>query len=87
MKRLNPRQDTPSYLTEYTYGILGNARQLKHYMVLKKFAHTWENLCNIEKTYLMVTARATAVVNLFDSIAQKEMTAGTVARPAAAQCK
>nr|DAX68882.1 MAG TPA: hypothetical protein [Caudoviricetes sp.] len=35
----------------------------------------------------MVTARATAVVNLFDSIAQKEMTAGTAARPAAAQCK
>nr|DAK24742.1 MAG TPA: hypothetical protein [Caudoviricetes sp.] len=40
MKRLSPRQDTPPYLTEYTYGILGNTRQLKHYMVLKKFAHT-----------------------------------------------
>ena len=35
----------------------------------------------------MVTARATAVVNLFDSIAQKETTAGTAARHAAAQRK
>nr|DAX80082.1 MAG TPA: hypothetical protein [Caudoviricetes sp.] len=40
MKRRSPRQATPSYLTEYTYGILGNARHLKHHMVLKKFAHT-----------------------------------------------
>nr|DAI20356.1 MAG TPA: hypothetical protein [Caudoviricetes sp.] len=40
MKRLNPRLDAPSYLTENTYGILGNARQLKHHMVLNKFAPT-----------------------------------------------
>nr|DAT35806.1 MAG TPA: hypothetical protein [Caudoviricetes sp.] len=33
----------------------------------------------------MVTACVTAVVNLFDSIAQKGMTAGTAARHAAAQ--
>lgn len=87
MKSDHPRLDAPSYLTENTYGILGNAKQLKHHMVLNKFAHTWENLCNIEKTYLMVTACATAVVNLFDSIAQKEMTAGTAARHAAARCR
>jgi hypothetical protein len=25
-EEVNPRQDTPSYLTEYTYGILGDVR-------------------------------------------------------------
>lgn len=51
-------------------------------MVLMSFARTKDSLCIIEKIYRMVIARATDVVNLFDSIAQKEMTEGIAARHA-----